>query len=793
MPKLFEVTYEEIIDANEKCKKVLNFKNTAEIEGSDELIGQERAQSAMEFGITIREKGYNIYISGDSGSGRTYYAKKMLEKAAEQSSVPDDWCYVYNFWNKLEPVALSFKAGLGKIFKQNMEYFINEIITRIPQIFSSEEYDRQKNEIMEDYHNIKTSLIYELNSIAEAYDLQLKATGSGFAFIPTADGKPMNENEFDSMDALDREAILKNVAEVRTKAIDILRKLKNAEKEADDRIKILDKKIGLYEIERLIQDIKSKYSYNPDVVEYIEQVKDDILENLYIFINGIDRHPEIKDEEEFLMRYRVNLVVDNSDKKGAPVIYETNPTYNNLMGTVEYESKQGIMVTDFLMIRSGSIMKANGGYLIIMADDLLKNYQAWQGLKRVLKSREIRPEGIRSQLDLIAITALKPKPVHVDVKVVLIGNEYIYRLLHEMDDDFNELFKVKVDFDPDMEKTEANIYKVARFISNYCSKNGIRHLDRSAVSAVIELGSRMAGGGKRMSARLEDLTDMVKESNIWAGMAGRNYITGEDIKKAAFERKKRVNSIEERMLRQYRDKKIMINVTGEAVGQVNGLSVVDLGGYSFGKPYRITATTYMGKSGIINVEREAHMSGNVYNKSVMIIAGYLGGQYARDIPLSITAHVCFEQLYGYIDGDSASIAELYAILSSLSGVPIKQCIAVTGSMNQMGEVQPVGGINEKIEGFYNVCSFSGLDGSHGVIIPYCNIDDLMLEDDVMRAIKKGLFHIYAIKNVEQGIEILTGRKLGKKDKNGQFEKDTLNYYVDIRLRESLRNYGENKT
>ena len=788
MAKTCEVTFEDIINLNEKYKRALNFKNTGEIEASDQLIGQERAERAMKFGLSINEKGYNIYISGDRGSGKTYYAEKMLHEAAQKCSIPCDWCYVYNFENKYEPIAISFKPGLGKVFKQEIEHLINEIIKNMPQAFSSEEYYRRKNDITEKYHDIKSDLVYELNKIAQLNNLQLKGTDSGFAFIPLVNGKPMSETEFDTMYAIDKDAVLKNVGKVRNKAIDILRKLKKAENDADERIKELDKKIGLFEIEKLVCEIKCKYSSDPEVLEYVEEFENDILENLYMFMNGINRNSASREEEELLIRYKVNLLVDNSDMKGAPVVFEPNPTYSNLMGTVEYESKQGTMFTDFLMIRAGSILRANGGYLIVNMEEMLKNYQAWEGLKRVLQSSEIRPEGVRSQLDLISIVTIKPKPIPVNLKVVVIGSENIYRALYEIDESFNELFKIKVDFDFDMDKNEDNIYKVAQFISQYCRTNGIRHLDKAAVLDLLEYSSRLAGTGKRMSTRLEDLIDIIKESNIWAGIDKKNFIRGMDVKKAISEKTNRINSIEERMLKQYKDNKIMVNVTGEAIGQVNGLSVIEIGGHSFGKPNKITATTYMGKSGIINIEREVQMSGNIHSKSVMIISGYIGDKYARNMPLSITANVCFEQLYGYIDGDSASVAELYAILSSLSEIPVKQNIAVTGSLNQMGQVQAVGGVNEKIEGFYKICKFWGLDGSHGVIIPYSNIDDLTLNDDILKDIKSGLFHIYGIKNVEEGVEILTGKKPGKRNKGGEFENDTLNYYVDMRLRECAKNY-----
>lgn len=789
MDNKYEVNFEELMKIRRKSLRTLKFRTTEDIESSDRLIGQERAEKAMDFGVNIKEKGYNIYISGKSGSGRTYYAKKLLGEIAVSHKISDDFCYIYNFGDRYSPTAISFPAGFGKIFRQDMEYLLNEVIKRIPVTFNSEEYDRQKNEILEGYHDTKNSLIDELNHMAEVNNLEVKATSTGFAFVPIVNGKPLGENEYDSINGDLKERIQKNVAEMRIKALDILRRVKAAEKVADGKVKRLDNEIGLYLVENLIDNFKNKYSTNEDILKYFEYVKKDIIENLGIFINGIDKHALNKEEEELLSKYMVNLIVDNSNSKGAPVIYEPNPTYNNLMGNVEYESKSGSITTDFLLIRAGSILKANGGFLIVNVHDILKNFQAFDGLKRVLKSAEIQIEGIRSQLDLLTISSIKPQAIPVNIKVILIGTEYFYQLLYEHDDEFYNLFKIKVDFDGDMEKNDENVYKIAQFISDYCSKNNIRHLDNPAVGAVIEYCSKLAGGNKRLSTCLEKVIDILNESNIWAEVSQNKYISRNNIKKALLEKEKRVNLIEEKILRQYGDKKLMLSVMGEAVGQINGLSVIEAGGHSFGKPYRITATTYMGKSGIINIEREAQMSGNIHNKSVMIISGYIGSKYARSIPLSISAHICFEQLYGFIDGDSASLAELYAILSSLSEIPLKQNVAITGSLNQMGEVQPVGGVNEKIEGFYRVCSLSGLNGSHGVILPQQNINDLLLEDDIMADIKKGLFHIYAIKSVEEGIELLTGMKCGIRNEKSEFEEKTFNYYVNLKMKEFIMNYN----
>lgn len=785
--KKFEVSLEQLMD--NKYPGMLPFKTTEDIEGCSALIGQEKAEKSMKFGVDMKVKGYNIYISGRSGMGRTTYAMETLRRASKRYDTPDDWCYVYNFENEYEPVALNLEPGMGKVFKQDMEYIIEQTIDKIPSEFSSEEYERQKTEMLEDYHNMKNDLIDDLNCSAESYNLQVRVTSTGFAFVPVVGGKPLSEAEYDDLGKDDRDVILKNISAMRMKAIDVLRKLKSMEKESTEKVKALDMEVGSCVIERLTADILRKYKTNDKVFRYIECVKDDILKNLDMFTDGINIHSLTKEQERLLSKYKVNLIVDNSDMKGAPVIYETNPTFTNLMGNVEYESNSGTITTDFLMIRAGSILKANGGFLVIKADDILKNYRSWESLKIVISRGKLKIEGIRSQLDLITITSIRPEAIPVDVKVVLIGTEHVYQLLYELDDEFCQLFKVKVEFDTDMERNDENIYKFSMLLGDYCRKKNIRHLDNTAVAALIEYSSRLAGSRKRLTTCMEDVLDIVEESSIWAEASGNRYISGRDVKKAILESKKRINLFEEKIMRGYSDNKIIMDVSGEAVGQINGLAVVETGGSSFGRPYRITASTYMGKSGIINIEREAQMSGNVHNKSVMIISGYIGEKYAKSIPLSLSAHICFEQLYGYIDGDSASVAELYAILSSLSNIPFRQSIAVTGSINQRGEIQPVGGINEKIEGFYRVCKMYGLNKRQGVIIPYRNVDDVLLEDQIIRDIKNGMFHIYAIKNVEEGIEILTGMRAGSADENGIFEKNTFNYCVSQKLKQLISNYN----
>ncbi|KPU44050.1 Lon protease [Oxobacter pfennigii] len=786
MKKDFRVSPEQLL--KNKYPGEINFRTTEDLRSFTGLIGQERAELSMKFGISIKEKGYNIYISGDNGTRRTEYAMETLKQAAKENDTPDDWCYVYNFESEYEPIALNFPKGLGKVFKHDMSFIVAKIAETMPEAFSGEEYDKQKNELLEGYQKTKGILVDELNSIAQSYGLQVKVAASGFAFVPVKEGKAMSELEYDNLLNEEKERITENISLMRLKAIEILRRLKTAEKEVNDKIEGLDIEMASYVVENAMTGIKSKYRAYGKVLKYFDSVKEDILKHIEVLTEDTTKESKESGKTDLLARYKVNLLIDNSETKGAPVIFESLPTYNNLFGNIEYESKHGSLVTDYLMIRAGSLLKSNGGYLIIKVSDILKNYKAWDGLKRVLNSNEIQIDGIRSQMDLLTINGLKPEAIPVDIKVILIGNESVYHLLYEYEEEFNDLFKIKVEFDVSMEKNERNIYKLASYLAGYCRKKNLHHIESKGFAVIIEQSLRAAENCNRISSCMEDILNIVEESNIWADISGSKYITRENVKKAIEEKKKRKGLIEDRMLRSYENKKIIIDVSGEAIGQINGLAVIESGGCRLGKPYRITASTYMGKSGIVNIEREVHMSGNIHNKSIMIIAGYLGEKYAKNIPLSLTAHICFEQLYGFIDGDSASIAELYAILSSLTNMPFKQYIAVTGSLNQMGEAQPVGGINEKIEGFHKICSMKGFNKMQGVIIPHQNVDDLILEDNVIADIKKGLFHIYAIKNVDEGIEILSGISAGSHNERGEFEEDTFNFLVDKRLKELIRNY-----
>ncbi len=780
-----ELSYEML--KNECKPDILPFDDTSQLEPLDDLIGQERAKRAMEFGLAVKSKGYNIYISGLTGTGKTSYAASCIKKAAAGGKVPDDWCYVYNFEKPNQPLALNLPAGMGRTFQKDMEEFIKTLKSERAKAFDSEDYEREKSAILKEFQEKRNALLEQLGNEAEKYGFKAKVTNAGIYFLPVIDGKTLSEQEYGALDNEARQEINRKSETVQLEAMSALRKIKNIEKEAEEKVEEWEQKVAMFAMGIQFSDLKEKYRDFPKVIEYLEKVRTNILENLDDFRDeDSDRRPPLplfkRISGSHTDKYKVNLLVDNGGLTGAPVIVDFNPTYSNLVGKLEYENEFGSLVTDFTMIKPGLLHLANGGYLVLQAKDVLTNLQSWDALKRVLKTGRVAIENMGEQLGLATFSTLKPEPIPVDMKVVLIGNDMLYHLLYELDEDFKKFFKVKVDFDDEMERNEENILKLARFISGFCRREKALHFDRTGVARVVEYSSRHIEHKEKLSTRFNDLVEILIEANTWAQVEGCGLVTGEHVKKAIAEKEYRSNKYNSRMLELLSEGTMMIDTEGEVVGQVNGLSIIDLGDYVFGRPSRITATTYMGESGIVNIEREVDMSGTFHSKGVLILSGYIGQKYAQEIPLSLSASLCFEQLYSGVEGDSASSAELYAILSSLSDAPIKQSIAVTGSVNQKGEIQPVGGVTRKIEGFFELCRMRGLNGRHGVIIPHQNIRNLMLKDEVIEAVKKGLFHIYPVRTIDQGIEILTGIKAGEKGPDGTFPPDTINYRVYRKLR-----------
>ena len=781
MKQFRELTYEDLIK-NICNPEELKFETTDELKPYIGVIGEERAKKALEFGMKINMKGYNLYIAGPSGTGKTTYAKTYISQIASKKDAPCDWCYVYNFENKECPQAISFKTGEGRIFKKDIEEFIEDLMSEIKKAFGEEEYQNQKNRVLCKHDGKKDKLMEEITRRAKEMGFAVKTSNSGIYFMPLLEGQVINEEQYEELTQEKKDEITGNSQIIQKEAVELTRKIKALDKESRSNLEKLDYEIGLFAVGHHIIDMKEKYKEHDKVIKFLENLKEDILENIQELV---DEEDEVQDgnvqqvpwqpkkREAILAKYKVNLFIDNTKTKGAPVILDFNPTYNKLIGQVEYNNEFGNLTTDFTKIKSGLLQQANGGYLILQASDILKNSYSWEALKRVLKTKEITIESLRDQFATVAVSTIKPEAIPVDLKVILIGDNYLYHMLFDNDDDFSKLFKIKVDFDTEIEKSHKNIMEMARFIKGFCEREKIASFDKHAVARIIEYSSRLIENQNKMSTRFDEIVEILSESSVWSGFDESNIIKDEHVKKAIFEKEQRSNLYEEKLDRMIEEEMLMIDIKGKRAGQINGLAVLDTGDYTFGKPTRITVTTYMGKAGVINIEKEADMSGKIHNKGVQVLIGYLGQKFAQDIPLSLSCRISFEQNYSGIDGDSASSTELYAIFSSLSEIPIKQNIAVTGSINQWGEIQPIGGVTHKVEGFYKLCRQRGLTGDQGVIIPNQNIKDLVLKEEVIQAIKENKFHIYPVKNVDEGIEILTGFSAGKKNDKGKYPKESV--------------------
>ena len=767
----------------------LPFETTEELEPISTGIGQERGIKALEFGLNVDIRGYNLYLEGPSGVGKTMYTKKYLDTISKKKKTPPDWCYIYNFSNPNEPIAVSLTAGHGKEFKDTMDQFIKDIKNDINSTFSNEDFEKEKNSIRQQFEQKRTNLLEKLNKESAKYGFEVKTAQNGIYMMPVVDGKTLQEEEFEKLDEDVKKEYEDKSNIVQEQIISAISQIKQIEKEADVKIEEWQSNIALLTVNARINLIKSAYKKNKKINKFLDDIKQNILKNISAFI---EQKPPINQQtnptqvlqqmQKPWENYRVNLFIDNSELEGVPVIMDSNYSYHNIFGKLEYENYYGSLKTDHTMLKAGLIQKANGGYIIFQAKDLLENQMCYNALKKALRMKETSIENTADQRSSMVMVSLKPEPIPLDIKVILIGNATIYHSLLAVDEDFRKLFKTKVEFEDDAPRTDDNIVKLARFIHGFCEQEGLIHLDKYAVAKIIEYASRIAENQNKLSTRFNDLSQIIGEACTWAKMSKSKVVKAEHVEKALEERIERVKKYDAKYTEMIKENTLLISTSGEKVGQINGLTVMTIGDYTFGKPAKITANTYTGKSGIINVEREVELSGSTHSKGVLILNGYLGEMFAQDIPLSLTASICFEQLYNGVDGDSASSTELYALLSSLSGLPINQAIAVTGSVNQKGEIQPIGGVNAKIEGFYQVCKMRGLDGTHGVMIPIQNVMNLNLSDEVVEAVKNKKFHIYAVSTIEEGIEILTGVPAGKKDKNGNFPAGTVNNLVYEKLK-----------
>jgi lon-related putative ATP-dependent protease len=762
------------------------------------LVAQEKAVKSITFGLKMPRNDYNLYVAGPDRTGLTFIAKTYIEKIAKKDPSPSDWCYVYNFQEPDTPKFLKLKRGMGIKLKKDISEFIQEVETEIQDVFESEDYHKEKEAITKTFNTKRNQSISMLEKKANKERFVLNISQVGMMIMPSKDGKPMDDETVGALPEKERKRLQKLSHELQKEMKETVRGIRSLDRELKEKIKELDNKIALYRVGHLIEELEIRYKDLPEVLDHLKGMKDDIILNIDDFKQkqSIPQGPFIMPQiEPSFTRYEVDVLVDNSKLKGTPVIIETNPTYPNLFGRIEKQAQFGALFTDFTMIKPGALHRANGGYLIIKAIDLLRSLGSWSALKRAIKNKEIRIEDLAEEIGFISTKTLKPMPIPLNIKVILIGDPYIYHLLYSFDSDFKKMFKVKAQLDDNIKKTKKQIKNYLFYIANVCEEENLLDIEKSGLTRIIEYASELVGNQRKMSLKLPEIKDLVVEANFWAKQRGRKFIESSDIERAIDEKVQRSNLMEMKIQEMIEEKALHIQTKGEVVGQVNGLTIYDLSDYTFAKPIRITATATPGKEGVVDIEREAKMSGNIHTKGVLIMESCLKNKYALDKPLALSASVTFEQSYGMVDGDSASAAELFAILSCLSNKPIRQGIAVTGSVSQLGESQPIGGVTKKIEGFFDVCKTRGLTRGQGVIIPKRNINDLMLKKELINAVEKGKFHIYAIENMDEGIEILTGVKAGKRDRKGNYPKNTLNYLVMERLRimsESIKESEQKK-
>ena len=780
-----------VCDAN-----FMHCESTKDLVPLSEIIGQERAVRALKFGLGIKDHGFNMYVAGYPGTGRKTAVKNFVEAQAKTQPVPPDWCYVNNFGNPYEPKAIKLPAGKGKEFRDDMKNFIENVKNALPKAFESEDYIARREATLKGLEDQRKQLIEELNVKAQREGFVIQTTPVGILLIPVLNGKPLSEEEMLSLPQKMKDKLQDKREKLEKEFTNTMRQLIDMERKIHEALKKLNKEVALYALGNQVESLMGKYQATPEATTYLKEVENDILDNLQQFIKRGESEQQLPFpmpwmKEEPYKKYEVNLVIDNSHTTGAPVIVETNPTYHNLLGRTEKEAQFGALTTDFSMIRAGAIHKANGGYLIVPVEDLLRNPFSYDGLKRDLKDRNMAIEEPEERYGFLSVKTLKPQPIPLTAKVILIGNPYLYQLMFTLDQDFQELFKIKAEFDTTMPRTDEKVQQYAAFVCGLCEKENLKHLDGSGLAKLVEYSSRIIEDQYKLSTQFSYIADIIRESNYYATQDTSEFITGEHVKKAIEEKIYRSKLIQEKIQEMIQRGFFLIDTVDQKVGQVNGLSVMGFGDFAFGTPSRVTASIGLGREGVIDIEREAKMGGPIHTKGVLILSGYINDKYARDKPLSLSARLVFEQNYEGVEGDSASSTELYSILSALSGLPIKQNLAVTGSVNQKGEVQAIGGVNEKIEGFFEVCKAKGLTGEQGVMIPDSNVQNLMLKEEVVDAVKDGKFNIYSVKTIDEGIEVLTGTKAGQIKADGTFEEGTVNYLVDKQLgimAEKLKEY-----
>ncbi|MDH5178339.1 MAG: AAA family ATPase [Gammaproteobacteria bacterium] len=758
------------------------FQSTADLSPPESTPGQERAIDALKFGIGIRQPGYNLYVLGPKGAGRHHLVMQYLQQQTRHQSTPSDWCYVNNFQHPHKPWAVQLPAGQAQAFRQDMAHLLEDLQSALPAAFEQEEYHTQLEEIEDELKSKAETAFEELNERAKTHQVRLLRTPQGFAFAPLKDGEVLNPKEYRQLPDKEQAKIEEVIAVLEEELNTILHQQPQWQRETREKIQTLNREVALFATRNLLRTYQEKYQAIPRILDYLTALQEDVIEHLSLFRGEEDNTGfGLMENQTSFRRYEINVLVDNNATQGMPLIYEDNPVYQNLLGRVEYKAQLGALTTDFTQIRPGALHLANGGYLILDAIKLLQQPFAWEGLKRVLSSRELRLQSLADLYSMISTVTLEPEPIPLDVKVVLVGDRIFYYLLQEYDHDFAELFKVEVDFEDEVDISGDNIQLYARFIAGLAKQSDLRPFDREAVAGIIEHSSRLAEDAAKLSTHTGSIIDLMREADYWAADNGHDQVTRADIRQAIDKQIYRADRIRSRFYEEIRRGTILIDTRGEKIAQINALSIMELGDFAFGQPSRITATARLGEGDVVDIEREVDMGGALHSKGVYILSAFLGARYADERPLSLNASLVFEQSYGGIDGDSASMAELCVLLSALAKIPLRQDLAITGSVNQLGEAQAIGGVNEKIEGFFAVCHQAGLTGKQGVLIPASNVQHLMLRDEVVQAAEQGRFHIYAYHNIDQAMELLTGLQAGELDAEGQYPADSINAIVENRL------------
>jgi len=756
---------------------VFKFKNTTEIEPLDEVIGQERAVHAIDFGLNMTSPGYNIFVTGIEGTGRTTIVKDITAKHARSLPTPCDWCMVNNFHDEYRPKAIAVPSGSAVLFSKQMNRLIHMLRGKLPKAFESESFREKSTQAQEKFQIEEKALFQQLDQSAKEKNLLINKTASGFQTIPVQDGKPMTHEAFQALPETEQEKLKADMQALQGEIETTLRDVNKIRQSMSRAMEKLMEETALFVVKDRMAYLKEPYENCPDILTYLTEVQEDIVENVEDFLPGKEG-PNPTAEALFqapkptFQKYKINVIADRRNAKGAPVVFEPNPTYHNVFGQIEKKAHMGGVTTDFSMVKAGSLLQADGGYLIMEIESLLMNPLVWEALKRALQNKRLFIEDIPAAHGY-ATSSLRPEPIPLEVKVILLGGYQPFEVLQNYDSKFNKIFKVRADFDYEVERSEASIQQYAKFVARVCQNETLLPFTPDGIASLVEFGQKYTSNKNKLSIRFGPIVGIIKEASYWAGKDDVKEVSTAHVIKAFNEHRFRYNLYEEKIHESYLDKTILIDVQGAVTGQVNALAVYQMGDISFGRPSRITAETYMGEAGVINIEREANMSGKTHDKGVLILSGFIGRTFAQDHPLNLSISITFEQSYSGIDGDSASSTELYAILSSLSGIPIDQGIAVTGSVNQKGGIQAIGGVNHKIEGFFDVCKARGLTGTQGVMIPRANVKNLMLKKEVVDAVERGEFHIYQVATIAEGIQILTGKEAGKPDENGIYPEGTI--------------------